>query len=119
MAAETQLISAAEAALGLAGIAQGRHGVDFKIGVVYQLSVAPGTLYTWSGTLLVAVGSGSGASLTNITSAALAALTSGTVNATTLYRVTDGSFRDTVYIYDATSDTLHPIGLSPISFGFA
>jgi hypothetical protein len=64
-------------------------------------------------------GGGSGASLTNITAAALAALTAGTVSATTLYRVTDGAYRDTVYIYDATSDTLHPVGIPPSAYGYA
>jgi hypothetical protein len=84
----------------------------------YQLNTAPHTRYQSDGASLVTLGGGGGANLTNITSAALAALTAGTVSATTLYRVTDGSYRDTVYIYDTTSDTLHPIGIPPSAYGY-
>lgn len=64
----------------------------------------------------VTLSAGSGG-LTDITSAALAALTAGTASITTLYRVTDGAYRNTVYIYDTTADAFHPIGIPPSAFG--
>lgn len=110
MADDVQLISAAELASGLAGKFRGVLGISY---------VTPdGAEYRWNGSIFSGSGGG-GASLTNITAAALAALTSGTASATTLYRVTDGAYRDTVYLYDTTSDTLHPLGIPPSAFGFA
>jgi hypothetical protein len=52
-----------------------------------------------------------------LTSAALAALTSGTPGI--IYVVTDGAYRGTAYLYDGTSNTFYPLGTSPTIYGFA
>ena len=52
-----------------------------------------------------------------LTSAALAALTTGTLGVQ--YIVTDGPYRGTAYQYDATSNTFFPVGTSPTQYGYA
>lgn len=52
MADAIQLISTTERDLGLSGVFQGSLGVQFQMGVVYQVNTAPFPSYQWNGTRL-------------------------------------------------------------------